>query len=337
VGPYDDFAINYSYRVYPQAKTPEDERPILNKLLLDQKGPFPYRYLPQQYSGIDPRNQTEDLSDDQVRASAYALANMKRVIPQLVAWTTRPGDDYTDLNELYGEALGMWSLYMGHVANWIGGVYIDLKNADQSGPVYHVVPKAREKAALAFLNENVFNTPAWLAPQDILSRIGSVSPGLETRQATVITQLLDARRLGRLAEAAQMNAAQAYPLDEFLDDLRRDVFTANVSDPNRRAMQRVYIERLGVIVSPPVPLVAVGGVGFGGGGFAPAQAPLPFLGAPNVARSDLPALARSQLRAIKAQAKTNAASAGASALTRAHWNDIADRVDAILEPARRGM
>jgi len=54
-----------------------------------------------------------------------------------------------------------------------------------------------------------------------------------------------------------------------------------------------------------------------------------------VSRSDLPALARSQLRAIKAQAK--AASSGAGALARAHWNDLADRVDAILEPARRGM
>jgi hypothetical protein len=333
LGPFDEFAINWGYRVFPQARTPEDERPILNKLVLDQKGMFAYRYLPQQYSGIDPRNQTEDLSDDQVRATAYALANMKKVVPQLVSWTTRAGDDFDDLNELYGEALGMWSLYMGHVTNWIGGVYIDLKTADQNGAVYHVVPKARQKTALAFLNDNVFNTPRWLEPQDILSRLGQITPSLETRQSNVISALLDARRLGRLADAEEMSPAQAYPLAEYLDDLRHDVWTSNVSDANRRTMQRVYIERLALLVNPPALLVQAGGPFGGGGGF---QGPVgAFLAAPNVPRSDLPALARSQLRAIKAQARTAASAPGASAMGRAHWNDIADRVDAILEPPKR--
>ena len=332
VGPFDDFAINWGYRVFPQARTPDEERPILNKLILDQQGMFAYRYLPQQYSGIDPRNQTEDLSDDQIRASAYALSNLRKVVPQLVSWTTRSGSDFDDLNELYGEVLGMWSLYMGHVTNWIGGVYIDQKNADQSGAVYHAVPRARQKAALAFLSDNVFTTPAWLEPADILARLGAVTPSLETRQTNVLTQLLDARRLGRLSEAEQLWSAQAYPLSEYMDDLRRAVWTNSVADANRRALQRVFIERLGVLVNPPV-VVAPPGAGFGGGGF---QAPVgPFLAAPNVTRSDLPALARSQLRAIRTQARANAAAAGTSAMARAHWNDVADRVDAILEVPRR--
>src|SRR6185503_8006390 len=308
LGPFDDFAIAYAYRVFPQAKTPEDERPILNKMILDQKGMFAYRYLPQQYSGIDPRNQTEDLSDDQVRATAYALQNMRKVVPQLVSWTVRPGEDFDDLNELYGEVLGMWSTYMGHVTNWIGGVYIDLKNADQTGAVYHAVPKAKQKAALAFLSENVFTTPAWLEPPDILSRIGSAQGAtLETRQAGVITALLDARRLGRLADAEQLWGMASYPLAEFMDDLRRAVWTNDVTDANRRTMQRVYIERLALLVNPPPAATQAGGPA-GGGGFQPPSGP--FLAAPNVPRSDLPAVARSQLRAIRAQARTNAAAAG---------------------------
>lgn len=331
LGPFDDFVINWGYRVYPGAATPEAERPILNQLLLDQKGMFAYRYLPQQYSGIDPRNQTEDLSDDQVRATAYALQNMRRVVPQLVSWTVRPGEDFDDLGELYGEVLGMWSLYMGHVSNWIGGVYIDLKNGDQSGAVYHAVPKARQKAALAFLSDNVFSTPAWLEPPDVLSRIGAVTNGLESRQAAVITTLLDARRLGRLADAEQRWDGQTYPLSEYMDDLRRAVWTGTASDPNRRSMQRVYIERLGALVNPPA--VAAPQPGFGGGGFQPPAGP--FLAAPNVPRSDLPALARSQLRAIRAQARASAGAAGASGMARAHWNDVVDRVDAILEVPRR--
>ncbi len=252
LGPFDDFVINWGYRVLPEARTPEDEKTTLNGWITNQTGPFPYRYSPQQLSGIDPRSQTEDVGDDAVRASGFALANMKKLVPQLVAWTTRPGDDFTDLEELYGETLGMWSLYMGHVANWIGGVNIDFKTADQKGPVYHIVPKAKQKAALAFLAENVFATPAWLAPEDIASRIGPSA--LATRQAGVVTQLLDARRLGRLAESVEMDPANAYPPTEYLEDLRRGVWGApsgNANpDANRRMMQRVYLERLAAIVNP---------------------------------------------------------------------------------------
>lgn len=328
LGPYDDFVINWGYRVYPQARTPEDERAILNRLVLDQTGPFPYRYLPQPYSGIDPRNQTEDLGDDHVRASGYAIENMKRVVPQLIAWTTKPGDDYAELEELYNETLGMWSQYMGHVANWIGGVHIDLKNADQSGAVYRVVPRARQKAALAFLNDNVFTTPAWLMPESILSRIGQPALTVAMRQATVLTQLLDARRLGRLAIAEGMSATDAYPVAEYLDELRRDIWTTNVTDPNRRTLQRVYIERLSVLVNPPALPAPTPGFG------APPATPQdPLLAIPNVPRSDLPALARSQLRAIKDQAR--AASVSATGVRRAHWLDLIDRVDAVFEAAKK--
>ena len=65
---------------------------------------------------------------------------------------------------------------------------------------------------------------------------------------------------------------------------------------------------------------------------APA-APQPFIGSPNVPRSDLPALARQQLRTIRTQARA-AATAATDAVARAHWQDIVDRVDAALEPPR---
>ena len=86
--------------------------------------------------------------DDPVRASTYAIENLKRVVPNLVTWTTHAGDDYSELNELYGEALGMWSRYMGHVVSVIGGVYVDLKTADQDGAVFRSVERARQQAGM---------------------------------------------------------------------------------------------------------------------------------------------------------------------------------------------
>jgi hypothetical protein len=92
----------------------------------------------------------------------------------------------------------------------------------------------------------------------------------------------------------------------------------------------VYLERLEALISPPAaPPAGAAAQGPGGGG--PPQAPPPLLGAPNVPRTDLPALARSQVRAIREDAH-RAAGAAQAGLVKAHWQDIADRADEILDP-----
>src|SRR3990170_1981121 len=278
LGPFDDFIINWGYRVLPGAATPEDERATLNRWLTESAGPLRYRYVPQALSNIDPRAQTEDVGGDPVGASRYAEANLRRVVPNLTAWTTQSGEDYEDLEELYGEALSMWGLYMGHVVTVIGGVQVDFKTADEDGAVYTFVPRARQRAALRFLREQVFRTPAWLAPDDILAKLGppSGATSLLGRQTGVMTQLLDA------------------------------------------------------LIPPPQPPTP----GAGGAAQGPAgPPPSPLLGPINVQRSDLPALARRELRAIQAQARAAATAAPAGVL-RAHWQDVVDRVDDILEGKR---
>jgi hypothetical protein len=77
---------------------------------------------------------------------------------------------------------------MGHVTTVIGGVNVDVKSAEQGSTVYRIVPKAKQKAALAFLDANVFVTPTWLTPKEIESRLGPSALG--TRQAAVLTSLL---------------------------------------------------------------------------------------------------------------------------------------------------
>jgi hypothetical protein len=267
------------------------------------------------------------MGDDPIKASTYAIANFKRVIPNLIAWTTKPGDDYTELTELYTEGLGQWGTYMGHVAGLIAGVNVDLKTADQAGAVFKVVPKARQKQALAFLNEYVFITPDWLQPPAIAALIGP-SP-LPARQAGVLNNLMSNARLGRLAEIEKFDVISAYPVAEYMGDVKQAVWNtvqALSPDANRRSLQRAYVTRLGAIVDPPpTPAPAAGA--------APASAPAPpapFMAPVVLAQSDLPALARAQLRQIQIQARS-AGAAATNAVIKAHWLDIADRIAAILE------
>lgn len=327
VGPFDDFAINWGYRVIA-APSAEAERATLHRWLTQQTGLFPYRFASQQLAAGDPRNQTEDLGDDPIKASTFSTMNYKRMIPNLVTWTSTPGEDYTELRELYEESVSRWFGNMNHVATMIGGVEVDLKTSEQSGAVYRVVPKARQQAALAFLSSNVITTPAWLSPPAIAQRIGP-SNTVSTRQAGVLTSLLSPARLGRLAESERYDATNAYPLADYMADLKRAVFGGSAPDAGRRQLQRVYLQRLEAVIAPPS--APTGGAPGGGGGGGGAARFVPFVSAPVVAQSDLPALARVQLREIQREAR--AAAAGQSTTTiRAHWSDLADRVTAILDP-----
>jgi hypothetical protein len=331
LGPFDDWVINWGYRVLPNAATPEAERKTLNEWITQQSGWPKYRYVPQQIGGIDPRSQTEDIGDDPVRATTFAIANLKRVVPNLVSYTTRAGDGYEDLNELYSETLGMWSQYMGHVTTVIGGVQVDFKSADQDGAVFTVVPKTRQKAALQFLSDNVFRTPEWLAPDSILARLGPpLGPtSISNRQAGVLTQLLQVGRLTRMSDAESFDPTNAYPAAEYLADVRRALWADATPDPNRRTLHRVHLERLAAIVTPPPPPTAAAA---GGGGPPQQQGPtFPLLLPPNVQRGDLPALARRELRTIQADAR-RAATTSTSGVARAHYLDVVDRIDAVLDP-----
>lgn len=325
VGPFDDFAINWGYRVIA-APSAEAERSTLNRWLTQQSGPFPYRFVSQQLAAGDPRNQTEDLGDDPVKAGRYSTMNYKRMIPSLVTWIARPGEDFTELREVYEESVGRWFGNMQHVTTVLGGVEVDLKSGEQSGAVYRVVPKARQKEALAFLAEQVFTTPAWLTPREITTRLGPTNI-VAQRQAGVLSALLTPARLGRFAESEAYDASAAYPLAEYMSDVRRALFTAGAPDAGRRQLQRVYVQRLEALIKPPAAAPAAPGAG-GGGGAPPRYTP--FVTAPTVPLSDLPALAREQLRAVQRDATASAATS--TGTVQAHWRDLAERVRAVLDP-----
>jgi hypothetical protein len=320
IGPYDHYIVNWGYRTIPGARTPDDEAATLDRWILERAGDPTYRYLPQGGAGsADPRNQTEDMGDDPVRADSYGMANLRRIVPSLVGWTTRPGEDYTDLAELYGEALGQWQRYVGHVLATVGGVYADLKTADQQGAVYRAVPRERQKEAVAWLAREVFQAPTWLADPEILGRIGTADGGLEAmtgRQAAALNQLLDARRMGRLAEAESQWPEQAYPLAEFLDDVRAGVWGDPASlapaDAYRRALERAYLERVETLMTEQPASNAFQGR------------------APDMTRSDVRPLLRAQLAELRRGAE-QASQRMRDRVTRAHFADVVERIDAILE------
>lgn len=325
IGPYDHYAINWGYRLIPEAATPDDERRVLNRWILEKADDPIYRYLPQSLSG-DPRSQTEDIGDDPVLASGYGIANLKRVLPNLVAWTSKPGEDYAELEELYGELESSWNRYVNHVVTVLGGVHVDLKSTDQPGSVYTAVPRAAQELALRFLAEQVFDAPSWLLDPGIAARISIGPDRIMQRQAGVLAQVLNVQRLVRIAEASLLAPETAWPLADYLDAVMAAVWrdpATTAGDPYRRALHREHIDRLGaLLVDPQTPATGQGG---GPGGAAAAQARAAL------ARSDIRPLARAQLEALRADI-VRVAGRTSDRVAQAHLRDIAARIDAILQP-----
>src|SRR5210317_744382 len=153
IGVYDKYAIAWGYRPILD-KTAKEEKPILDSWILEHAGDPMYRFGHQQAGGVvDPSSQTEDLGDDAIKASMYGIKNLKRILPKLEDWTTKKGETYEEMATMYGQVLGQFSRYMGHVAANVGGVYEYYKTADQDGAVYTHVPKDHQRNAVKFLNE----------------------------------------------------------------------------------------------------------------------------------------------------------------------------------------
>jgi hypothetical protein len=306
IGPYDHYAIEWGYRLFPGTTSPDDERAVLDTFVRAHADDRRFRFGA---GNFDPDNQTEDLGDDPVRASGYGIANLRRVLPNLPEWTRTgtPGEDHAELSELYGELVSSWSRYVGHVVTLVGGVHTTLRAADQEGPVHVPVAVERQRAAVAFLAREVFATPTWLNEPAVLTRIEATGAVNRIRglQASRLNQLLDPARMLRMQEA-ELAGHPAYPLPEYLADVRGAVWgelaSAASIDPYRRNLQRAHVERLGTLVDPEA-----GGTG------------------------DVPALARAELRTLLGSVRTAAGRAGLDPVTRAHLEDVEARIAALVE------
>ncbi|NOK86070.1 MAG: DUF5117 domain-containing protein [Chloroflexi bacterium AL-W] len=255
VGVYDKWSIEWGYKPIPAATSPQSEKPVLHQWIRSHEGDPLYRFGRQRGVPLDPSAQTEDLGDDAVKASTYGIANLQRTMNNLLDWTTTDGENYEDLQELYGQVLGQWNRYMGHVSANVGGVYEQFKTADQEGYVYSYVPKAKQQAAVQFVNREAFATPTWVIREDILRRFepNGMTERLSGFQQGIVNRLLEPGRLSRLIEAEAMNGSATYTIIDLYNDLRTGIWaelgTTESIDTYRRALQRAHLTQLHVLMS----------------------------------------------------------------------------------------
>jgi hypothetical protein len=250
IGPYDKWATRWGYKPIPGAQTPDEEKETLNQWALEQDQTPWFRFSTAQSGGSDPGQLTEAVGDaDAVEATRLGLKNLERVADLLLTATTQPGEPYDDLKEVYGNLLGQWGREMGHVTAIVGGFESRQKHAGQDGVRFELVPREKQAAAVQFLNQHAFQTPAFLIKPEILRRIEPVGVlgRIKGSQQRVLNSLLSSSRFARLVEQEVLDGARAYSPTEFLADVRQGIWSELGSnsvkvDAYRRNLQRAYLE-----------------------------------------------------------------------------------------------
>jgi hypothetical protein len=77
VGPYDKWSIKFGYQLFEDTNTAEEDKQILNKMVLDKAGDPIYRFGRQRGLPLDPSAQTEDLGDNSMKASDYGIRELE--------------------------------------------------------------------------------------------------------------------------------------------------------------------------------------------------------------------------------------------------------------------
>ncbi|MCC9167564.1 zinc-dependent metalloprotease [Pontibacter harenae] len=319
IGVYDKHAVKWGYTYFPETNG-ADNLTKLNAWIREHENDPMYRFGRQQGNPIDPSSQTEDLGDDAMLASTYGIKNLKRIMPNLMTWTTQNDQNYSDLEEMYGQVIGQWNRYMGHVTANIGGIYENYKAAGQKGNVYSYVPKEKQKRAVQFLNEQSFATPTWLLDENIIRKFegaGTVERISQT-QVRVLNNVLDPSRMARVLQAQATLGNNTYTLTEMMSDLRsgiwNEIATGKTVDMYRRNLQRGYLERMEYLMKDQPQSSGR----FGGSSV-------------NVSQSDIRPLVRGELTALQSQIKAFLPKTNDS-MTKYHLQDALVRIDNILHP-----
>lgn len=325
IGDYDAWAIEWGYKNFPDAKSAEEEKKLLNDLT-KEKVKNPRLTFGTEVSPSDPRYQTEDLGDNAMKASDYGIKNLKRILPNLNDWTKENGESYSELEELYNNVVAQYRRYMGHVTKNVGGIYDTPKTYDTPGAVYETVPKDRQKEAVAFLNAQLFETPTWMLDENVVNKIRP-DVGVESIKAiqdATLSSLLSGDRVVRLLETGKEGA---YTLDDLMTDLRAGIWselkTQKSIDIFRRNLQKVFVERAIGLLSPKDP-ATISYVPPGQGyGFVTRRVDLKT--------TDLPSITRGHLEALLSEIRA-AISAAPDKLSRYHLEDVANRIDTAVHP-----
>mgnify|MGYP001474000491 FL=1 len=229
----------------------DEEKDILKKFV-DEKSLDPL-YMFGGY-GNDPNSQTENIGNDPVKASIYGINNLKIVAKNLSEWTVGPNENYEELNELYGELVGVYRRYIYHVHSLIGGIYDTPHNKNQKGVVRYVnVNFEKQNEALKFLEKNLWETQNWLMEKKLISQIKDegVLNSIQGLQLSSLNRFLNVDKLNRMLSAQETLKGNALSVNDLIESLFESLIKRPSTNPDisEQRLQLYFIERIDLLIN----------------------------------------------------------------------------------------
>ncbi len=326
IGDYDMWAIKWGYTLTNAKDEKEDEK-ITNKWIIDSLNANPRLWFGTETNPFDPRSQTEDLGDNNMKAGEYGIKNLKRILVNLPSWTSEEANKYVNLNDMYMQLVIQFNRYMGHVLKNVGGIYETPKSVEQPGDVYEPTPKEIQKQAIDFLSAQLFATPSWLFDKNILDKFSEPvsTENVGSIQISILNGLFSASRLNRMSLSSnRWGADNTYQVDDMMNDVKKGVWseltTKKPIDNFRRNLQKAYVEALIGILNPG-PQITIQGL--------PQQFAALFNN--NVKNTDVPSIVRAHLTALRSDILA-AIPSTTDKLSKYHLQDVAERIRRALDP-----
>lgn len=281
IGPYDVWAIEYGYK--PLSGGTDAELDELKKIAARCADPALAYATDEDTRGIDPDplSNRYDMGKDPI---AYAKMRAKLISeqwPKVLEEAAKDGDSYQKVRQVFGILLANHGRAMHFAARFVGGVYVTRahKGDPNAQAPLVVVEPAKQREALALLEEQVFSDKPFQFPPKLYSHLASsrwshwgVSIPMRTDfplhevismwQDRILAQLLSPLTLERLHDTElQVPADQdAVTTPEVFDRLTGAIFSDldNMPDAEytnrkpaisslRRNLQRSYLKRLSLL------------------------------------------------------------------------------------------
>ena len=270
VGPYDDWAIEYGYKVIGGVN-PNSDLPVLQQIA-SRAGEPQLAYAPDEdtVDTLDPAANRFDLSANMLKYSQWQLDNARAMWKRLEKRIPAGEEGYNELRVMFDSVFGYYANQVMNATLYVGGQSFNrIRPGDAKGKLPFVpIALSQQREALATLDKYVFAPDAFSFAPELLNKLAPSrwehwgSPALvfpldypigdriTFLQRFVLRVLLSPVRLARLRDAELKSAPEtALKLPEVLNTVQKNVWQEVLQPTNkkmeistfRRSLQREHL------------------------------------------------------------------------------------------------
>lgn len=177
IGPYDRWAIEYAYRPIA-SDTAEGEKPELERIASRAADPDLAYGTDEDTNtgsprGMDPASNMFDIGGDILAYYRSRADIAHELFAKMESRFSDPGTRYQKLRLVFSQGIGEIVPAAANVPKFIGGIRHHRDHiGDPNGRLpYEPVPAAEQRAALAFLNDEIFGPRAFSFPARLLNKL----------------------------------------------------------------------------------------------------------------------------------------------------------------------